>query len=202
MRSIVTKANAVLHTLLQAGYTTSLQMEAEKIQDLQATKHTRVYVFDETMSPSDVRSNLLDNSPHMGPYASWVKFTKETEAVESSGQPGEGDADLADPLQNMNNVQGRAGEGSAVLAGVQPAKRKVHASFSSGSAMTMLQISDAISRGGCESTIVHIAQTEMWDKVWGFKAKAAHTIVVVFDTHYKVNFIFESNCRNNFSIKH
>ena len=178
-------------------------MEAEKIQDVQKNKRTRVYVFDETMSPSDVRSNLLDDSPHMGPYNSWVKFTNETEPVESSGHPGEGDAVLADALWDMNNVQGRAGEGFAVLAGVQPgAKRKVHASFSSGSAMTMLQISDAISRGGCESTILHIAQTEMWDKVWGFKAKAAHTIVVVFDTHYKVNFIFESNYRNNFSMKH
>ena len=59
-------------------------MEAEKIQDLQATKHTRVYVFDETMSPSDVRANLLDDSPHMGPYDSWVKFTKETELVDPS----------------------------------------------------------------------------------------------------------------------
>ena len=177
-------------------------MEAEKIQDVQKNKRTRVYVFDETMSPSDVRSNLLDNSAYMGPYESWVKFTKETKAVESSGPPGEADAVLADALRAMNSVQGRAGEGSAVLAGVQPVKRKVHASFSSGSAMTMLQISDAISRGGCESTIVHIAQTEMWDKVWGFKAEAADVIVVVFDTHYKVNCIFESNCRNNFSMKH
>ena len=59
-------------------------MEAERIQHLLATKHTRVYVFDETMSSSDVRSNLLDDSPHMGPYDSWVKFTKETEPVDPS----------------------------------------------------------------------------------------------------------------------
>ena len=176
----------------QSRYTRPLQIEAEIIQRLKATKGTRVYVFDETMSPSDVRSNLLDDSPHMGPCNSWVKFTNETEAVESSGLPGEGDAVLADALQDMNNVQGRAGEGSAVLAGVPPVKRKVHASFSSGSAMTMLQLNDAISRSGCEPTIVHIAQTEMWDKVWGFKAEDADIIVVVWDTHYKVNCIFES----------
>ena len=59
-------------------------MEAEKIQDLQANKHMRVYVFDETMSPSDVRSNLVDDVPHMGPYDAWVKFTKETEPVDPS----------------------------------------------------------------------------------------------------------------------
>ena len=159
---------------------------------LKETQGLRVYVFDDTMSPSDVRSNLLDNSAYMGPYNSWVKFTKETKAVESSGPPGEADAALADALRAMNSVQGRAGEGSAVLAGVQPAKRKVHASFSSGSAMTMLQLNDAISRSGCEPTIVHIAQTEMWDKVWGFKAEDADIIVVVWDTHYKVNCIFES----------
>ena len=68
----------------QARYTRPLQIEAEIIQGLLATKGTRVYVFDETMSPSDVRANLLDDSPHMGPYDSWVKFTKETELVDPS----------------------------------------------------------------------------------------------------------------------
>ena len=59
-------------------------MEAEKIQDVQKNKRTRVYVFDETMSPSDVRSNLLDNSAHMGAYNLWVEFTKETELFDPS----------------------------------------------------------------------------------------------------------------------
>ena len=57
-------------------------MEAEKIQELHATKKTHVYVYDETMSPSDVRCNLLDNITPMGPYESWVTFTRETEPVD------------------------------------------------------------------------------------------------------------------------
>ena len=59
-------------------------MEAEKIQELHATQKTRVYVYDETMSPTDVRSNLLDNIAHMGLYETWVKFTQETDPVEPS----------------------------------------------------------------------------------------------------------------------
>ena len=59
-------------------------MEAEFIQDLHGTKQIRVYVFDESMSPSDVRSNLLDDSPYMGSYKSWVKFTQETEPIDPS----------------------------------------------------------------------------------------------------------------------
>ena len=59
-------------------------MEAELIQDLHGTKQIRVYVFDESMSPSDVRSNLLDDSPYMGSYKSWVKFTQETEPIDLS----------------------------------------------------------------------------------------------------------------------
>ena len=62
----------------------ALQMEAEFIQDLHGIKQIRVYVFDESMSPSDVRSNLLDDSPYMGSYKSWVKFTQETEPIDPS----------------------------------------------------------------------------------------------------------------------
>ena len=64
-------------------------MEAEKIQDLHATNGTRVYVFDDTMSPSDVRSNLLDDSVHMGSYDSWVTFTQETEPFDPSAADAE-----------------------------------------------------------------------------------------------------------------
>ena len=59
-------------------------MEAEIIQKLKETQGLHVYVFDDTMSPSDVRSNLLDNSAYMGPYNSWVEFTKETELFDPS----------------------------------------------------------------------------------------------------------------------
>ena len=61
-----------------------MKLEAEIIQELKETQGTRVYVFDDTMSPSDVRSNLLDNSAHMGAYNLWVEFTKETELVDPS----------------------------------------------------------------------------------------------------------------------
>ena len=53
----------------------------------------------------------------------------------------------------------------------------------------MLQLSDAVAKANFECTVVHVGQTEQWFKVWGAKADAAHTIIVVFDKHYKVNSI-------------
>ena len=83
----------------------------------------------------------------------------------------------------------KGGEGSAAIADALSSIRdKVHASFSSGSAMTMLQLSDMVAKAGFDFTVVHIAQTEQWFEVWAFKAESAMYIVVVFDRHYKVKF--------------
>ena len=98
---------------------------------------------------------------------------------------------------------GHTGEGSTGLADVRPAKRKVHASFSSQSAMTMLQLNHAVGKANWESTVVHIGQNEMWWEVWSAKAKEAHTMIVLFDKIYKVNmknivkFYFRILCKSN-----
>ena len=82
----------------------------------------------------------------------------------------------------------KGGEGSAAIADALSSIRdKVHASFSSGSAMTMLQLSDMVAKAGFDFTVVHIAQTEQWLAVWRDKAKVAKFILVVFDKFYKVN---------------
>ena len=82
----------------------------------------------------------------------------------------------------------KGGEGPAAIADAPSSTRdKVHASFSSGSAMTMLQLSDMVAKAGYDFTVVHIAQTEQWLEVWWDKAKKAKVMLVVFDKFYRVN---------------
>ena len=54
-------------------FTKALKMEADFILKCMA-KGAIVYVFTQGMSPSDVRANLLDNAPAMGPLDEWIEF--------------------------------------------------------------------------------------------------------------------------------
>mmetsp|Transcript_49080 Transcript_49080/g.138976 ORF Transcript_49080/g.138976 Transcript_49080/m.138976 type:complete len:829 (+) Transcript_49080:968-3454(+) len=67
--------------------------------------------------------------------------------------------------------------------------KKVHASFSSESALTLLGVCDAVAKAGFTSTFYSGNQNAAtWFRVWKAKALDADIIVVVFDDAYRYRF--------------
>ena len=64
----------------RSRFTPALKMEADFILECLANG-ANVYVFTEGMSASDVRVNLADGAPMMGPLDEWTEFVKTTEPI-------------------------------------------------------------------------------------------------------------------------
>ena len=61
-------------------FTAELWSEAQAIHEL-ADNGTTVYIFDsETMGPSDIRANLIDEAPSMGSVSEWWAFCCDQQA--------------------------------------------------------------------------------------------------------------------------
>jgi len=107
------------------------------------------------------------------------------------------------PAAPLEQQGGGAGHGASVsntinltlsppshstVAAMAAAPPKVHVSFSTDDALTMMQIQDAITKSGCECTVVHTAQTDGWFEEWSRKAEQAEYLIVLWLPGYKKRF--------------